>query len=51
MITEINENRVGHGAVPESGRLKRAGNSVFLEASPTQKWSVNEPIMYTFDQV
>uniref|UniRef100_A0A183CGW6 Metalloendopeptidase n=1 Tax=Globodera pallida TaxID=36090 RepID=A0A183CGW6_GLOPA len=32
-----------------SMRTKRAGNSLFLENSPTQKWSIVEPIKFVLD--
>uniref|UniRef100_A0A914HPD9 Metalloendopeptidase n=1 Tax=Globodera rostochiensis TaxID=31243 RepID=A0A914HPD9_GLORO len=30
-------------------RTKRAGNSLFFENSPTQKWSIEEPIQFVLD--
>lgn len=43
------ESRANDGAgVPR--RAKRAGNALFMENSPTQRWPMNAPIKFMFDQ-
>lgn len=42
--------QVGIGVVPNGGRLKRAGNSLYLESAPTQRWPQGQPIYFMFDQ-
>ncbi|KAF7623426.1 ZnMc domain-containing protein [Meloidogyne graminicola] len=42
-------NQVGVGVVPQQGRFKRAGNSLYLESVPNQQWPLGQPIQYMFD--
>uniref|UniRef100_A0A914H282 Metalloendopeptidase n=1 Tax=Globodera rostochiensis TaxID=31243 RepID=A0A914H282_GLORO len=40
----------GPASLPErSMRTKRAGNSLFMEVSPTEKWSIEQPIQFVLD--
>ncbi|KAF7635466.1 ZnMc domain-containing protein [Meloidogyne graminicola] len=49
LINQINQNSVGVGVVPQQGRFKRAGNSLYLESVPNQQWPLGQPIQYMFD--
>jgi len=31
-------------------KTKRAGNALFMESSPSQRWPLGVPIQYLFDQ-
>jgi hypothetical protein len=42
--------QVGVGVAPTGGRLKRAGNSLYLESAPNQRWPTGQPISFMFDR-
>ena len=44
LILELERQRI------QKSREKRAGNAVFMENSPTQRWPLNTSIPYMFDQ-
>jgi astacin len=48
LIAELERQRAQKARA--SGRAKRAGNAIFMENSPTQRWPLGQPILYMFDQ-
>ena len=45
LIAELERQRAQKG-----GRKKRAGNAIFMENSISQRWPLNTPIQFMFDQ-